>query len=121
MWHCGVALAVGLALSACEQPKPEGMAVASPYADGQEHIEPIVYNGKRYQVSLRFRAAGDLYDVTVAGNGRRLGGSPGDRQIVEQVAMSAVRHFGCPAGQRGQVVGTARHGGSAWDMQVRCA
>jgi hypothetical protein len=99
-----------------------GGRIASPYADGGEHVEPIVYNGKRYDVSLRFQPAGNVYDVTVAGNGRKLGGTPGDQQIVEQVAISAVRHFGCPTGQRGHVVsGSARHGGSAWGMQVRCA
>ena len=122
MWHCGLALAMGLAVSGCEQPGEAAAVVSSPYADGAEHVEPIVYNGKRYDVSLRFLAPANVYDVTVAGTGRKLGGTPGDRQIVEQVAMSAVRHFGCPTGQRGQVVeGSARHGGSAWGMQVRCA
>jgi hypothetical protein len=121
MWHCGLALAMGLALSGCEQPRG-AVIVSSPYADGAEYTEPVVYNGKRYDVSLRYQAAGNLYDVTVAGNGRKLGGTPGDQQIVEQVAISAVRHFGCPTGQRGHVVsGSARHGGSAWGMQVRCA
>jgi hypothetical protein len=122
MWHCGLALAMGLVVSGCEQP-PQGPAVVvSPYADGGEHVEPIVYNGKRYEVSLRFQPAGNVYDVTVAGNGRKLGGTPGDQQIVEQVAISAVRHFGCATGQRSQVIsGSARHGGSAWGLQVRCA
>jgi hypothetical protein len=120
MWHCGLALAVGLALAACEQPAVR--IVASPYADGVEHVEPVIYIGKGYEVSFRFSSAGNLYEVTVAGKGRRLGGTPGDQQIVEQVAISAVRHFACPTGQRGHVVpGTARHGGTAWGMQVRCA
>jgi hypothetical protein len=121
MWHCGLALAMGLTVSGCEQ--PGGVAVAaSPYADGAEYVEPVVYNGKRYDVSLRFQPAVKVYDVTVAGKGRKLGGTPGDQQIVEQVAISAVRHFGCPTGQRGQVVsGSARHAGSHWGMQVRCA
>ena len=121
MWHCGLALAMGLTVSGCEQ--PSGVAVAaSPYADGARYVEPVVYNGKRYDVSLRFQPAVKVYDVTVAGKGRKLGGTPGDRQIVEQVAISAVRHFGCPTGQRGQVVsGSARHAGSHWGMQVRCA
>jgi hypothetical protein len=121
MWHCGLALAMGLVVSGCEQPR-EVSVVASPYADGAEHVEPVVYNGKRYDVSLRFQPAGDHYDVIVAGKGRKLGGTPGDRQIVEQVAISAVRHFGCPTGQRGEVVpGSPRHAGMAWGMQVRCA
>ena len=122
MWHCGLALAMGLVVSGCEQPKAPAAIVASPYADGGEHVEPIVYNGKRYEVSLRFKPAGNVYDVTVAGNGRKLGGTPGDQQIVEQVAISAVRHFGCATGQRSQVIsGSARHAGSAWGLQVRCA
>jgi hypothetical protein len=122
MWHCGLALAMGLVLSGCEQPPGPAVVVASPYADGVEHVEPIVYNGKHYDVSLRFQPAGNVYDVTVAGKGRKLGDTPGDQQIVEQVAISAVRHFGCATGQRGQVIsGSARHGGSAWGMQVRCA
>ena len=121
MWHCGLALAAGLALSACEQPSRVEVAV-SPYADGQEHVEPIVFNGKRYDVSFRFRPAGNHYEVTVQGKGRKLGATPGDRQIVEQVAVSAVRHFACATGQRGEVVaGSPQHGGSAWGMQVRCA
>ena len=122
MWHCGLALAMGLVVSGCEEPKGPATVVASPYADGGEHVEPIVYNGKRYEVSLRFQPDGNVYDVTVAGNGRKLGGTPGDQQIVEQVAISAVRHFGCATGQRSQVIsGSARHGGSAWGLQVRCA
>lgn len=121
MWHCGLAMALGVVLSGCE--KPSGVTVvSSPYADGVEHIEPVVYNGKRYDVSFRFQAAGNIYEVTVAGKGRKLGATPGDQQIVEQVAISAVRHFACPTGQRGQVVsGSTQHGGSAWGMQVRCA
>jgi hypothetical protein len=120
MWHCGLALAVGIAVAGCEEPR--GVAiVASPYADGIEHIEPVVYNGKSYDVGFRFSAAGNMYEVTVAGKGRRLGGTAGDQKIVEQVAISAVRHFACPTGQRGEVVaGSTRHGGSAWGMQVRC-
>jgi hypothetical protein len=121
MWHCGLALAMGLAVSGCDKPS-EPTIVASPYADGEELREPIIYNGKRYEVSFRFRAAGNLYDVEVTAKGRKLGGTDGDRRIVEQVAMSAVRHFACPTGQRSQVVsGSARHGASAWGMQVRCA
>ena len=100
MWHCGLALAMGLTVSGCEQ--PGGVAVAaSPYSDGAQYVEPVVYNGRRYDVSLRFQPAVNVYDVTVAGKGRKLGGTPGDQQIVEQVAVSAVRHFGCPTGQRG--------------------
>ena len=122
MWHCGLAVAMGLVLSGCEQPKGAVAVVASPYSDGVEHVEPIIYNGKRYDVSFRFQAAGNVYDVKVAGKGRKLGGTAGDRQIVEQVAISAVRHFACPTGQRGEVVsGSALHGGSAWGLQVRCA
>ena len=121
MWHCGLALAMGLAVSGCDK-SSEATIVASPYADGEELREPIIYNGKRYEVSFRFKAAGNLYDVEVTAGGRRLGGTEGDRRIVEQVAMSAVRHFACPTGQRGQVVsGSARHGAGAWGMQVRCA
>jgi hypothetical protein len=114
-------MALGVVLSGCE--KPSGVTVvSSPYADGVEHVEPVVYNGKRYDVSFRFQAAGNIYEVTVAGKGRKLGATPGDQQIVEQVAISAVRHFACPTGQRGQVVsGSTQHGGSAWGMQVRCA
>lgn len=121
MWHCGLGLALGLAVSGCD--KPSGATiVTSPYANGEEQKEPIIYNGKRYEVSFRFQAAGNLYDVEVTAERRKLGGTEGDRRVVEQVAMSAVRHFACPTGQRSQVVsGSARHGGSGWGMQVRCA
>jgi hypothetical protein len=121
MWHCGLALAVGVVLAGCEPPGTVSI-VSSPYSDGAEHSEPVVYNGKSYEVSFRFSAAGNFYEVTVAGKGRKIGGTTGDQHIVEQVAISAVRHFACPTGQRGQVVpGSAQHGGSAWGMQVRCA
>lgn len=121
MWHCKAALAVGLLLAGCQQPGGVGLA-SSPYADGERHTEPVVYNDRHYDVSFRFDAAGNLYEVNVAGKGRALGATQGDQAIVEQVASSAVRHFGCPTGQRGHIVeGSARHGGRAWDMQVRCA
>lgn len=120
MWQCGLALAMGLALSACEPPRGQAVMV-SPYADGVEHVEPIVYNGRHYDVRLRFQAAANSYQVQVAGKGRKLGGTDGDRQIVERVATTAVRHFACPTGQRGEVVsGSARHSGRDWGMQVRC-
>ncbi len=122
MWHCGLALAMGMVLSGCEKPPSGVTIVSSPYADGVEHVEPIVYNGKRYDVSFRFKASDNHYDVTVEGRGRKIGATAGDQKIVEQVAISAVRHFACPTGQRGQVVsGSAQHAGSGWAMRVRCA
>ena len=121
MWHCELALAVGLALSACEQPNRVDV-VASPYADGVEHVEPIVYNGKRYDVSFRFQTAGNLYEVKVSGQGRKLAGTPGGTSGIETQCRNVGRHFACPTGQRGEVVaGSPKHGGSAWGMQVRCA
>lgn len=115
------AAAAGVLMAGCV-PTSGVTVVSSPYADGQRHTEPVIYNGRRYDVSFEFDAAGAIYVVNVAGKGRALGATDGDRAIVEQVASSAVRHFGCPTGQRGQIVpGSPRHGGTAWDMQVRCA
>jgi hypothetical protein len=110
-----------MVLSGCEQPKGV-VIVSSPYADGAEHVEPIVYNGKRYDVSFRFQATGNVYDVRVEGRGRKLHSTAGDQKIVEQVGLSAVRHFACPTGQRGHVVsGSPQHGDDAWKMRIRCA
>lgn len=116
-----VFFAAALAAAGCQEARGVRI-VSSPYADGVKHTEPVFYNGKHYEVSFRFNAGADLYHVTVAGKGRRLGGTPGDQEIVEQVAVSAVRHFACPTGQRGQVVpGSARHGDGAWALDARCA
>ena len=80
------------------------------------------YRSAASQRSSRRLAWGAMLVVQTTGKGRTLGATPGDRQIVEQVAISAVRHFACPTGQRGQVVsGSAQHADSAWGMQVRCA
>lgn len=122
MGLCSILLGLGVAATACQEKPPPVPVVASPYSDGAEHSEPVVYNGRRYEVSFRFDAAAKHYDVKVAGRGRKLGATPGDQAIVEQVAVSAVRHFACPTGQRGEILpGSARHAGEAWAMQARCA
>lgn len=116
-----VLIAAALAAAGCQETRGVRI-VSSPYADGAKHTEPVFYNGKHYDVSFQFNAAADLYQVTVAGKGRRLSGTPGDQQIIEQVAVSAIRHFACPTGQRGQVVpGSIRHGDGAWALEARCA
>jgi len=97
--------------------------VNSTYADGAMHTEPVFYNDKHYDVSFRYNAGIDAYDVTVAGKGgRRLGDKAGDQAIVEQIAASALTHFACPNGQKSAIVpGTSRHAGDRWTMQTKCA
>jgi hypothetical protein len=96
--------------------------VSSPYADGVKHTEPVFYNGKHYDVSFRFDAHVNAYEVTVAGKGgRAIGGEAGDRAIAEAIAASTVRHFACASGQKaGVVAGSPRHAEGRWDMQARC-
>ena len=99
-----------------------GVRVAStPYADGRGHTEPVNYNGRNYRVSFRYRPAISGYLVEVSAPGRALGATPGDRAIVEQVASSTVRHFGCPGSQKGRIIpGSQKHVKGKWVMQARC-
>ncbi|MGI9463287.1 MAG: hypothetical protein ACR2OM_05080 [Aestuariivirgaceae bacterium] len=97
--------------------------VSSPYSSGKTHTEPVVFNGKPYNVGFTYRATQDAYDVTVAGKGgRALGGGDGDRKIVEQIGSSTVRHFACAGSKKGRIVpGSARPAGDKWQMQAKCA
>ncbi len=108
-------------VAACQKREPV-QVVSSPYASGQRHSEPVVFNGKPYTVSMTFQAASNAYDVVVAGkSGRPLGGEAGDRKIVEQIGTSTVRHYACAGRTRGNVVpGTSQHTGKAWQMRVKC-
>ncbi len=100
----------------------KGVRVArTPYADGRNHVEPVNYNGRNYRVAFRYRPAISGYLVEVSAPGRALGATPGDRAIVEQVARSTVRHFGCPASRKGRIVpGSQKHVNGRWLMQARC-
>lgn len=110
-----------LATTACA-PKNQINVVSSPYADGVTHTEPVFYNGKHYDVSFRFNAHANAYEVTVAGKGGRpLAAGDGDRVIVEAIGTSTVRHFACATGHKSAVVpGTTRHAAGRWDMRTRC-
>lgn len=95
--------------------------IASPYGDGIEHTEPVFFTGKHYNVTFKYSAARSHYDVKVEGDGRALGNGQGDRQIVEQVASSALSHFACPTRQRAQIVpGSTSAVAGAWVLQARC-
>ncbi len=111
------------ALSACAR-TDNGVRVTStstPYADGKRHSEPVNYNGRNYVVSFTYMPRAGNYRVSVAGKGRALGGTAGDRAIVEQVARSTVRHFACPSSQKGHIIpGSQRHEGGKWHMLARC-
>ncbi len=110
-----------LVLAAC-QTQNNVRVVSSPYSSGKTHTEPVVYNGKPYNVGFTYRASRDAYDITVSGkNGRALGGSEGDRKIVEQIGSSTVRHYACPSSKKGRIVpGSSRHTGNKWQMQAKC-
>ncbi|MGE0210496.1 MAG: hypothetical protein AB7S41_02275 [Parvibaculaceae bacterium] len=112
-------LAASLPLAACD--KPAARIVSQPQQPDVSHSEPVYYNGKHYMVDFAFSRPQNAYQVKVSGKGRSLGGEEGDRKIIEQIAISAVRHFACPDRAKGQVVpGTTRHTGSAWQLQARC-
>jgi hypothetical protein len=115
-------LVAGLCLAACEGSKPDARIVSvPPVNDSVAHSEPVYYNGKHYKVDFKYSRPLNAFAVKVSGKGRSLGGGEGDRKIVEQIAISAVRHFACPSRSKGQVVpGTTRHTGSTWELQARC-
>jgi len=117
-----VVVVVGMVLAACASQKNGVTVVSSPYQSGQRQTEPVFYNGQQYEVSFTFNAIANVYDMTVSGSGGRpLGGTPGDRKVVEAIAASAVRHFACPDRQQGHIVANStRHNGSAWELQARC-
>jgi hypothetical protein len=116
----GVPAILLLVLAACGSANKATM-VASPYGDGIEHTEPVFFTGKHYNVTFKFSAVRASYDVKVEGEGRALGSEPGDRQIVEQVASSALSHFACPTKQRAKIVpGTASPAAGAWTLRAQC-
>ena len=110
---------IGLSVASCAK-KPK--VAVNPYRDGTTRTEPVFYNGKNYDLKIRYVSEAKLYSVNIIGaGGRKLGGTPGDKAIVEQVVRSAVGHFGCPAGKAGSLIpGTSAYMGSSWNMQVRC-
>lgn len=113
-------LAAGLALTGCDK-APAAKIVSQPQQPDVSRSEPVNYNGKHYTVDFAYSRTQNAYQVKISGKGRLLGGEDGDRKIVEQIAVSAVRHFACPDRAKGQVVpGTTRHTGSAWELQARC-
>ena len=116
-----VALILAAAVG-CEK-RQDVNIVSSPYATGKTHTEPVVFNGKWYDVAFTFKASANLYDVDVSGKGGRpLGGGDGDRKIVEQIGTSTVRHFACRDSQKARLVpGSSRHAGTRWQMQARCS
>ena len=86
-----------------------------------KRTEPVNYNGRMYRVTFRQKSGPGHYEVTVAAPGRKLGGTDGDRRIVEQIAASTVRHFNCRDGHRAHIVpGTQKHEKGRWIMQAKC-
>ncbi len=113
--------AASAALAACSSPQNRVRVVSTPYADGRTHSEPVNYNGRNYRVSFSYRPAINGYHVVISAPGRAIGGTAGDRAIIEQIAKSTVRHFGCPDSQKGHIVpGSQRHANGRWTMQARC-
>ncbi|HHN66443.1 MAG TPA: hypothetical protein ENK15_00180 [Thermopetrobacter sp.] len=111
----------GLIVAACAQgggPEKAPRLEAGPVKAAAARREPVIYNGRRYVVT--FRKAGEGWLTTVAAPGRALGGTEGDRRIVEQIARSTVRHYTCRDGQKGRVRGPARHHDGVWRMTIRC-
>ena len=80
--------------------------------------EPVVFNGKRYNVAWRQTVAG-TYVVRISAPGRRLGATKGDERIMREVAGAAIRHFNCKSSQRARV-GLTRAVRGRWELIVRC-
>lgn len=117
-----IAVLAAVLAAACTS-KSNINVVSSPYADGVNHTEPVFYNGRHYDVSFRFDAHANAYEVSVAGKGgRSLGSEAGDQAIIEAIATSTVRHFACAASQKASVMpGSPRHSDGRWSLQARCA
>ncbi len=122
-------LAAGLALTlaACARPAPTPpvkvtrAAHSGPYADGRVHVETVRYNGRDYRVSIRRLPASEIFALKVAAPGRALGGTRGDLRIVQQIALSTLRHYACRSGHRAEAIpDSARHAKGAWQMKARC-
>ena len=108
-------------MTGCANP-PAARVVSMSAGTKATHSEPVFYNDKHYMVDFSYSSAHSAYTVKVSGKGRSLGGTDGDRKIIEQIAISAVRHFACPSRLKGHVVpGTTRHTGTAWQLRARCA
>ncbi len=122
MWPISLLLLAGLALPPGGCARDEGAAIRvehRPPGLPAARRERVNYNGRYYDVSMRHRAGGHL--VRIAAPGRKLGGTAGDRRIVEQIAISTVGYFACREGGRARVVpGSQRHGAGRWEMMVRC-
>jgi hypothetical protein len=125
-----VGIAAALAVSVCvvsctstRQPATVTASTPSIHQAGKRMSEPVFYNGKHYDVSFTFNSALNAYDMTVAGDGgRKIGSTPGDQKIVEQIASSTVRHFACPTGQKGYILaGSSRYrDNGTWALQAAC-
>jgi len=117
------ALAISMAiLGACAGAGNEAIRTAPGGATvSGTRTEPVNYNGRMYRVSFRQKSGPGHYEVVIAAPGRKLGGTDGDRRIVEQIAASTVRHFNCRDGHRARIVpGTQKHEKGRWIMQAKC-
>jgi hypothetical protein len=116
----GLIVMILLVVAACgEATRPP--VLASPYGDGIEHTEPVFFTGKHYNVTFKYVAAQASYEMRVEGDGHVLGPRPGDQKTAEQVASSALSHFGCPTKHRARIVaGSVSPVAGAWILQARC-
>ncbi len=80
--------------------------------------EPVVFNGKRYDVAWRRTVPGSFV-VRISAPGRRLGSTKEDERIMREVAGAAIRHFNCKSSQRARVT-LMRAVRGRWEMLVRC-
>jgi hypothetical protein len=110
------------ALAGCAAKGKEVLILSSPYADEAEHMEPVFFTGRHYEVTFRFDRARLAYATRVAGQGWEMTRSSIHESTAEQVAKSALSHFACPTKQRAGIVqGTMVYGEGAWRMEVRCS
>lgn len=116
-------LTLGLCLlaAACNEKPAEVAILSAPFADGQEHREPIFYNGRMYEVSYRFDAGSAAYALKVTGERRKvLKPTPANAENARQIAISSLSHFACPTRKRAQLLGAAAHDGEGFTMKARC-
>ena len=111
--------AAAMLLSACAASlgvTERGPAMAPGAQDWR--TEPVIYNGRRYQVAFRQRGAGH-FDVRISAPGRRLGHTAGDGRIVRAVAAAAVHHFRCRSSQQARLHDVRAENGR-WVMKASC-
>ncbi len=111
-------MAAATLLTGCATVPGPREAAANAAAERGWRTEPVIYNGRRYQVAFR-RRAGGTFAVRISAPGRRLGATAGDGRIMRAVAEAAVHHFHCRSSQKARLRNPRPENGR-WLMEASC-